>query len=406
MSDRFSNLKSGLGGQRVNVLRDRDCPTDVSTLELFFDLVYVFAISQISHLLFAHLSWRGALESGIVTFAVWWAWIYTAWVTNWFDPRKMPVRLMLIALMCVSLVMTAAIPEAFGERALWFVGAYLTIQIGKSLFCLYTLGRNEQFANFSRITFWSILAAPLWIAGALCDGDARLILWTCAVVVDGAGPAMNLRAPLLGHSVATDWTISGGHMAERCQLFVIIALGESVLLTGSSLAESANVTAATVLAFLTAFLLSVMMWWVYFARAGRAAEVFEQSENPGAMGRVYTYFHLPMIAGIVVLAVANRIVIEDPTGEVTGALTAVLVGGSLLYLFGNAVFNSTITAAFPWRRLSAGLAILAMVPFAGALTPVALSIWALVPFIALAVVDTLTLPKRGGPTDDDFELAD
>lgn len=405
MRRRLKNLEEGRGGQRVDALRDRDCGTDVSTLELFFDLVYVFAISQISLLLFNHLSWRGAIESGIVTFAVWWAWIYTAWVTNWFDPRKMPVRLMLIALMCTSLVMTAGIPEAFESRAGWFAGAYVTIQLGRNFFCLWLLGRNVQFANFTRISFWSMLAAPLWLAGAVVEGDARLAVWTVAVVVDGAGPAMNYRTPFLGISRAEDWTISGGHLAERCQLFVIIALGESVLLTGGSLAQSESISAATALAFLSAFLISVLMWWVYFARAGRASEIFEESENPGAMGRVYTYFHLPMIAGIVVLAVANRLVIESPSGDVSDGLLAALVGGSLLYLFGNAVFNSTITDSFPWRRLTAGLAILAMVPFAAVLPAVALSVWVLVPFIGLATVDTLTLPKRG-ELSDDFDVVD
>lgn len=398
-------LQPGLGGQRIEALRDRDCPTDVSTLELFFDLVYVFAISQISHLLFEHLTWHGALESAIVTFAIWWAWIYTAWATNWFDPRRMPVRILLILLMGISLVMTAAIPEAFTDRALWFVGAYLAIQLIRNFSCLWMLGHNEKAANFARISAWSVLTAPLWLAGAFSDGDTRLLLWAVAALVDSLGPALRYPTPMLGRSSVEDWTISGGHLAERCQLFVIIALGESVLLTGSSLAESELVTAGTVIAFVCSFLVSVLMWWVYFARAGRAAEIFEQSENPGAMGRVYTYFHLPMVAGIVVMAVADRLVIENPAGTTTPELVAAIVGGALLYLFGNAMLNSTITGSFPWRRLAAAVAIAAMIPFATSLPPLALSIWLLIPFVGLATVDTMTLPKRGQVADD-FELTD
>jgi low temperature requirement protein LtrA len=376
-----------LDGQRIAALRDREGGTDVSTLELFFDLVYVFAVGQISHLLSANLSWRGALEAAIVTVAVWWAWIDTAWITNWFDPQRMPVRLMLISLMGVSLLMSAAIPGAFDDRAVWFALAYVTIQVGRSAFCLFMLGSNQQATNFARITFWSVLSAPLWIAGALRDGDTQLMLWSAAVLLDSAAPALGYRTPRLGKSTGRTWQISGGHLAERCQLFVIIALGESVLLTGNALAHSEQPGIATASAFATAFLISVLMWWVYFARAGEAAEMIAQARNPGAMGRAYTYFHMPMIAGIIVLAVANKLLIAHPSGSVTNAFTAVLVGGALIYLLGNAIFNSTITHSFPWRRLTAAMAIVLVVPLHGLLSPLAMAVWVLVPFVLLAVVD-------------------
>lgn len=402
MTPQFQQLEPGTSGQRVDALRHREDGTDVSTLELFFDLVYVFAVSQVSHLLFEDLSWRGALEAGLITIAIWWAWIDTTWITNWFDPRKIPVRLMLIVLMGLSLVMSAAIPLAFEDRAAWFALAYVTIQIGRSAFCLFMLGKNEQAANFARITFWAVLSAPFWIAGGFSHGDTQLILWGVGALLDSSAPALGFRVPFVGKSTTDQWTISGGHLAERCQLFVIIALGESVLLTGSSLAHSEHVEAPTAIAFVAAFSLSVMMWWVYFARAGRAAEIIEQSRNPGGMGRAYTYFHLPMIAGIIVLAVANEMVIAHPSGHVEGALTAVAVGGALLYLFGNAIFNSTITASFPYRRAAAAVAILLAIPFASSLTPLALMIWILVPFIGLAIVDGRTIPAA----TDDFELDD
>lgn len=394
MNSWIEGLRPNGEGQRVQGLRDRGETTDVSTLELFFDLVYVFAVSQASHLLFEHMTWRGALEAALITVAIWWAWIDTTWITNWFDPRKMPVRLMLIVLMGLSLIMSASIPLAFDDRALWFALAYVAIQVGRSAFCLYMLGSNRQAENFARLTFWSVLSAPLWIGGAVAGGDTQLLLWGAAALMDSAAPALGYPTPALGRSNTDLWTISGGHLAERCQLFVIIALGESVLLTGSALAKSEHVETSTWLAFATAFALSVMMWWVYFARAGRATEVFEQSRNPGAMGRVYTYFHLPMIAGIIVLAVANELVISHPLGEVSDELTAVAVVGALLYLFGNAVFNSTITASFPWRRLAAGVAVLAVVPFTGLLSPLATLVWITVPFVVLAAVDTLTVPPR------------
>lgn len=392
MSRLLADLKPGIEGQRIDALRDREKGTQVSTLELFFDLVYVFAVSQISHLLLEHLTWRGALQTALITVAVWWAWIDTTWITNWFDPRKMPVRLMLIVLMGLSLIMSAAIPEAFGGRSEWFAIAYVTIQVGRTGFCLFMLGDNEQAGNFSRLTAWTLLSAPLWIAGGFSEGDTQLILWGCAALLDSAGPAMGFRVPFLGKSTTDQWTIAGGHLAERCQLFVIIALGESVLLTGNSLSHEPELTVAVAAAFALAFSISVLMWWVYFSRAGRATEIFEQARNPGGMGRAYTYFHLPMIAGVITLAVANEMVIAHPTGHVEPEFTAVAVLGSALYMFGNAVFNGTITDAFPRRRSMVIVATLLVIPFAHMLTPLIVMAWVMTPLLTLAVVDANTKP--------------
>jgi low temperature requirement protein LtrA len=406
----FQDLESGLGGQRVDALRDREEGTEVSTLELFFDLVYVFAITQLSHLLLADLTWRGALQSAILTTAIWWVWIDTTWITNWFDPHRMPVRLMLIGLMAASLVMSAAIPNAWDGRAEWFAIAYVLMQVGRSAFCLFLLGSNEQAANFARITIWAMLSSPLWIAGGFAQGDSQLLLWLAAVLIDSAGPAMGYRVPRLGASGTEVWNISGGHLAERCQLFVIIALGESILQTGGTLGQKGEITTAVGAAFLLAFSISVMMWWVYFSRAGKAAEIFENSRDPGGMGRAYTYFHLPMIAGIISTAVAAELLISHPGGHVQPELTAVAAGGVCLYMFGNAVFNSRITHAFPTRRAVALLAVAAAIPFAHLLTPLVLMAWVIAPLIALATFDSVRKPppfrNEAGEPEEDVDFAE
>jgi low temperature requirement protein LtrA len=385
-------LEKGLGGQRVDALRDRSEGTEVSTLELFFDLVYVFAITQISHLLLDDLTWRGALNAAIITLAIWWVWIDTTWITNWFDPTKTPVKLMLIGLMGMSLVMSAAIPEAWGGRSEWFAIAYVVVQVGRSGLCLFMLGRNEQAANFTRITAWACLTAPLWLAGAFLGGDAQLVLWLAAAAIDSVAPAMGFFVPGLGKSSTRVWTIAGGHLAERCQLFVIIALGETVLLTGGSLAKEAELTVPIALGFLLAFSTTVMLWWIYFSRAHKAAEIFEHSRNPGALGRAYTYFHIPMVAGVITAAVANEKIIVHPTGHVEPEFTAVAVGGAALYMFGNAIFNGRITHAFPRRRTLTLIGILTVLPFAHLLTPLLVMAWVLAPIVTLALVDGFTKP--------------
>jgi low temperature requirement protein LtrA len=388
-------------GQRFKLLRDHDVSdTSVSNIELFFDLVYVFAVTQLSHVLLGHLTWRGALEAAILTLAVWWAWIDTSWITNWFDPTLMSVRFMLIGLMLLGLIMSAAIPEAFDGRGLMFALAYVSVQVGRTLFCVIALGSNQQSMNFRRILFWAVMSAPLWIAGGVAEGDTRLWLWIAAVALDCAAPAMGFRTPGIGKSTTDDWKISGEHLAERCQLFIIICLGESILLTGATLSDH-EIHTANFIAFAIAFALSVSMFWIYFSRAGRAAELISHSDDEGAYGRAYTYFHLPMVAGIIALAVANELVIAHPEGHTAPKLTAVAVAGASLYLIGSALFNMTLTRAFPSRRGIALALALLLIPLAHWISPIALLGAVLLIFIGLAVADFVETPPRHGESGEE-----
>jgi low temperature requirement protein LtrA len=206
----------------------------VTAFELFFDLVYVLAVTQLSHLLLDHLSVRGAAQTLLLLLAVWTAWIYNAWFTNWFDPDRRVVRLVLVGVMLASLLMSATLPEAFGERGLIFAGSYVAMQVGRTMFVVAALREQlELRRNFQRVLAWLVAAGALWLAGGLAHGTAREVLWLAAVVVDLIGPMCGFLTPALGRSRTTDWTIAGWHMAERCQLFIIIALGESILVTGT-----------------------------------------------------------------------------------------------------------------------------------------------------------------------------
>ncbi|MDQ4002019.1 MAG: low temperature requirement protein A, partial [Actinomycetota bacterium] len=327
------------GSDQGGLLRTRDGGEQrVTPLELFFDLVYVFAITQLSHLLLDHLTVGGALETLFLLLAVWWAWVYTTWIANWFDPDRLPVRLLLVALMLASLVMSVAIPEAFGERGLMFALAYVTIQVGRTVFVVIalnkSLGRSDPLSrNFQRVLFWLATAGVLWVVGGLLEGEARYALWVLALGLEYAGPVFGFYTPGLGRSQTGDWTVEGGHLAERCQLFVIIALGESILVTGTTFGEI-EASAAAVSAFVVAFLGSVALWWIYFARAAEAArEVFASSEDPGRIARsAYTYFHLPMIAGIIAVAAGDELVVAHPYYLGTPASIALTLGGTALFL--------------------------------------------------------------------------
>ncbi|MBB3730302.1 hypothetical protein FHR33_006162 [Nonomuraea dietziae] len=250
----------------IEILRSRsNVGGRVAPIELFFDLVYVFAITQLSHLLLKHLDLQGVGLTLILALAVWWAWMYTAWSTNYLQPDHPGMRFTLVGVMVGGLVMAAALPDAFGEHALWFAGGYVMIQVGRTI-AVTVLSRGTALqAVFIRVLVWLLLSAVLWIAGALVGGTAQVLLWLAALVVEYAAPAIGYPTPFMPRSVTTDWTIDGSHMAERCQLFVIIALGESVLVTGATLAGH-DFNAGAVAAFVVSFLGSVALWWVYFDR--------------------------------------------------------------------------------------------------------------------------------------------
>jgi low temperature requirement protein LtrA len=378
------------------LLRTRDGGEQRATpLELFFDLVYVFAITQLSHLLLGHLTVEGALETLFLLLAVWWAWIYTTWVTNWLDPDRLPVRLMLVAVMLASLVMSVAIPDAFGERGLMFALAYISIQVGRTVFVVIalnkSLGRSALLSrNFQRILFWLLASGVFWIIGGLLEGEARYVLWVLALAVEYAGPVFGIYTPGLGRSTTEVWTVEGGHAAERCQLFVIIALGESILVTGTTFGEI-ETSVATVAAFVVAFLGSVALWWIYFARAAEAArEVFASSEDPGRIARsAYTYFHLPIIAGIIAVAAGDELVVAHPYYLGTPASIALTLGGTALFMVGHAFFKWTVFGELSFSRLVAIAALAVLIPVGFAIPALALAITAALIVVGVAAWDAL-----------------
>jgi low temperature requirement protein LtrA len=382
-------------------LRTRDTGEQrVTPLELFFDLVFVFAVTQLSHLLLDHLSIRGVLETLFLLLAVWWAWVYTAWFTNWFDPDRLPVRLVLVAAMLASLLMSVAIPEAFGERGLMFALAFVAIQVGRTAFAALALGASSHplSGTFWRILAWFVAAGVLWVAGGLVEGGVRYVLWLLALAVDYAGPVMRYRTPGLGSSRTEEWTIEGTHFAERCQLFIIIALGESILVTGTTFG-AIEASAVTICAFVVAFLGSVALWWIYFSRSAEAArEVFSSSEDPGRMGRsAYTYFHMPMIAGIIAIAAADELIVAHPGEPGTLASITLTLGGTALFLAGQAFFKWAVFGVLPWSRAVAVAALMALIPVGFAMPTLALSGTAGLIVVGLAVWDALAYGNMRSP---------
>lgn len=375
----------------ARLLRDRSGAQRVTNIELFFDLVYVFAVTQLASYLAAHVTLAGALRSMLLLGMVWLCWAYTAWVTNWMDPDTLAVRLLLIALTMISLAMSAALPFAFGTRG-WLVGAcYAVSQIGRSVFMVIALRGSPLRANFQRILVWTLVSGGFAIAGAVATGSARETLWLLAAGIDLLGGIAGFWVPWLGKSRTTDWTISGSHFAERCQAFILIALGESVVRIGETASGVEHFSLADVAAFMVACIGTVAFWWIYFDRgAEAAATLIDSSPDPGKLGRdAYHLIHPVMVAGIIVLAAGDESLAEPsrPPSHVW-----LFLGGPVLFLAGNAAFKYDVWRVIPWSRIAGIAAFIVLALFGRSLPELALGTCGMAVVVAVAAYDRVHVP--------------
>jgi low temperature requirement protein LtrA len=390
--------------EAASLRRDTAAEQRATTLELFYDLVFVFAITQVSHLLLAHLTWAGAGQSALVLLVVWWSWNYTTWVTNELDPASIVVRLLLIGLMLASLLMAIAIPRAFDGEALLFAASYVAIQVGRHAFLTFVAADRGTIERrrAGGILAWFVAAGVLWIAGALADGPARTALWVAALAVDYAAPLVTFWLPGRPRLGPEAWEVGTEHFAERFQLFVIIALGESIVITGATTAGF-ELTTARVVAFALAFLVTAALWWLYFNLVATIAERrLALAENRTVVARdAYTYLHVLIVAGILLTAVGDEIVIAHPTTKLSDPQLAAVVCGPALYLLAHVALRLRLTGSITGRRLAgatACLAVSAIGTFAPALVVAGLLFAVLVGVIVGDQVAGARRTARGEPS--------
>lgn len=308
--------------------------SEVGPVELFFDLVYVFAIIQLSHLLLEHLTWQGAAQTVIVFAAVWWGWNYTAWAMNWLNPSRTPVQLFTGVLMLAALGMSVAIPDAFGDQAWLFVACYLFMGIARPVFMMFAFRGEQLAANYRVLLIWTLAAGVLWVAGAFLDSESRMIVWALAVLVDFAAPMAQFRVPGVGAAPMHLWDTDAEHLAERNRLVFIIALGESILLMGGAVVAEGNLTPSLAVSLLLGFAALFVLWWNYFALAGH--DVQGGDGSTAALRSAYAYAHSLMVLGAIIVAVSTELRLSHD--HLTPAMVLVTVGGPLVYLAGNILF--------------------------------------------------------------------
>lgn len=321
---------------RSGVLREREqgVAPEVGAIELFFDLVYVFAIIQLSHYLLEHASWEGVLQTAILFLAVWWGWNYTAWAMNWLNPSRVPVQLLCGVLMLAALGMATAIPSAFGDGAWMFVSCYLFMGIARPVFMMVAFRGQRLAHNYRMLLIWSLFAGVFWVAGAAADPEWRLLLWLVAVLVDYAAPMVQFRVPGIGSAPMHLWDTDPDHLAERNRLVFIIALGESVLLMGGVIVEHDHLTVSLAVSLLVGFASLFVLWWNYFALAGPDTRGGDGSTR--ALRAAYAYAHAFMVLGAILVAVSIELRLSHD--HLTVPIVIVTVAGPLVYLVGNLLF--------------------------------------------------------------------
>ena len=324
-----------------------------SYLELFFDLVFVFAFTQVTALILEDTSPQGFARAALVLAMVWWAWSAYAWMTNAVDVENAVTRLIMFAAMVAGFFMALAVPDAFQDEAAWFAVAYFAVRVLQPALYLWGVrDEPETFGVLLRLTPWFVIAAFVALVGGFVDPDYRAWVWVASLVIDVIGTLTAARG---------DWHVSPSHFAERFALIVIIALGESIVAIGvgtSHLSRDATYAISVVVAFAGV----AALWWAYFDFTAVAAERSlrrASGRDRSALARdVFTYFHYPLVLGVILYAVAAKKTLEHPRDPLSNAGRWALGLGIALFLVGFALMRFRVIRRVAWERLAAAAAIL------------------------------------------------
>ncbi|MEO3772205.1 low temperature requirement protein A [Micromonospora sp. B9E7] len=370
----------------VPLLRGEATRQRATFLELFLDLVFVFALTRISARLIADFAdgQRGVLaglgQALLLFLALWAVWSLTVWSTSLLDPEAPIVQTVIVMTLVGAMTMAVAVPDGFGARASLFGITYVTLQIGRSVyFHIAGHGRPDP-QQFIRVMFWLGLGAPLWVVGGLVDdGTVRGWLWTIAVLIDYVGLLFGWPTPRLGAQRLGVHTIAAEHLAERYQQFLLIALGEAIFVIGLAFSGSefhADQTAGFVLALAT----TVLLWRIYFHVAGGMLDAaIDRSADPARLATGMAFAHMVMIAGIVLTGVGFELFIVEPFEHLPAAWLIAILGGPALFLAGRSALEYQVYARVSRSRIAGLLAL-------GLLAPGALHLRPLVAGGAAAVV--------------------
>jgi low temperature requirement protein LtrA len=340
-----------------------------SPVELLWDLVFVFAVTQVTSLITHKLTWTGIAEGLLALALIWWAWSAFVWAANASDPNGLTLRAALVASMVAIFIAGLAVPHAFGDEATLFAAAYAFVRfVHLALYADASRRGNASWAAIAGFGTTVLIGMALLVVGSLFDGAVRALMWVAAAAIDYAGPAWLTRERLAGLQA-----VAVAHFAERYGLFVIICLGESIVAIGVG-ASGQPLDFELVAAVALALMIVVGLWWTYFDRfAHDAEERLRSHENPVlAAADGYSYIHLLLVAGVVLFAVGAKAAIAHVDEPLSDAARLCLCGGIALYLSGHAAFRMRMTRVLDTRKLlasAAGVAIFLLTASADAWVP-------------------------------------
>jgi low temperature requirement protein LtrA len=383
-------VTSGTG----DLFRKLEDSTRATFLELFFDVVFVFALRALTQLLLDKLTWSGAYQTLVLLLAIVFVWATTARVTERLEPQRPPVQLLVLATMVGALVGSAALPEAFGKTGLIFAATYLAIQIGRNLFLMFLLRGQEDRHVPQRSVIWYAATGVPWVIGALASGTVRTALWTLAVVLIYLGRWFNYPLPGLRRLAGGQVPAVGEYLAERYRALFIIGLGEVVLGLGSTLTSHGFATTQTV-AFVVAFAVIALIWRIYIFRAGAdIGPAIQASARPEAIANLASYAHIIMIGGLVVTSVGDALVIEHPLGHPRTAETVTILGGPTLFLAGRYLLAYLVFTRPDRGRIIGLIAVVCLVPPMLFVPPLVVTIAAGAVLAGVVIADNVRIGNR------------
>jgi low temperature requirement protein LtrA len=356
----------------------------VTPLELFFDLVFVLALTQCTALMADDPTWQGMARGLLVLGVLWWSWVGYAWLTSVVDPEEGVVRLSIFAVMAALLVASLCVPQAFGHLGLLFACAYGVVRAGHIL--LFVIASREDAGLRHSVVGLAVSTAigvGLLVAASFADGALQGGLWALALALDMGGPLL----------IDTGgWRLEPSHFAERHGLIVIIALGESIVAIG--VGAEVGVDAGVVAAAVAGIAVAGALWWLYFDVVALVAERRLSNADPGRERNEiardsFSYLHLPMVAGIVLLALGMKKTlghVEDPLKLVPAVAT---LAGAAMYLLAHVAFRWRNVHRFSVQRLICAVVLLALVPVAVELPALATIAIVAALLVALLVYETL-----------------
>ena len=376
------------------VLRDGE---RVSPLELFFDLVFVLAITQCTALIANDPTWSGIGRGLVVLGLLWWAWVGYAWLTSVVDPDEGGVRLVLFAAMAALLVTSLCVPDAFGDLGLTLAVAYSSVRAGQiALFVLASRDDPELRHSVIGLATSTAVGAAILIGGAMFEGDARLAVWAAALAFDMAGPLF----------IDTNgWRLVPGHFAERHGLIVIVALGESIVAIG--VGASSGVDGGVITAAVLGIGVACALWWIYFdvaavMAARRLAEIEDVQARNELARDAFSYLHLPIVAAVVLVAFGMKTVLAHVGDPLSWEAATALVGGLSLYLLAQVAFKRRSTGSFSTHRAVTAAVLVPLIPLAreaDAVVTVGVAgavLWAMIAYESVRFADVRDQVRHAG----------